>query len=187
MAKPQGMDTYYTRGGDVKGEKDRSAPESDWQRIWISTRRQNWSSLAIVPSDASVETASVAEALAETGRMSGERAVSVLNARGTQLTNTRQVLDALNAMTGRGDWVIVPTDPIGDNPSAVPIVQATSGALLVVRLGESFLASARSTIEIIGRGRFLGSVVLDWRGKGRASLHLAVALLALAYTCVVLV
>jgi hypothetical protein len=161
--------------------KATSTLEADWQRIWISTRQQNWNSLAIVPSDATVETTAVAEALAATGRMSGERPVNVLNARGTHLTNTRQLLEALNSMTSRGEWVIVPIDPIADNPSSVPIVQATSAALLVVSLGESLLASARSTIAVVGRAQFLGSLVLRGRGKGRRpSFHLPVALLALA-------
>ena len=47
------------------------------------------------------------------------------------------------------------------NPAAIPIARATSAALLVVRVGESRLAAARSTIEAVGRERLLGSVVLE--------------------------
>jgi hypothetical protein len=57
--------------------------------------------------------------------------------------------------------VIVPVDAIAENPSAIALVQGTSAALLVLRLGESLLASAQGTLEAIGRKRFLGSVVLD--------------------------
>ena len=81
-------------------------------------------------------------------------------------------MDTLNAMTGRGDWVIVPLDPIGDNPNAVPIARATSGALLVVNLGESLMTSARTAIDAVGRERFLGSVVIGGR-KGAHSLKFA--------------
>jgi hypothetical protein len=180
MAEPEGLDTNHTRGQDVKAT---SAPENDWQRIWISTRQTNWSSLAIIPSDASVEVGGVAETLAETGRLYGERPVSLLNAKGTQLENIRQLLDTLNTMTGHGDWVIVEVDPIAENPSSVPIIQATSAALLVVRLGESLLSSARSAIEVIGRAQFLGSIVLHGQGpRRRPSLHLAVPALTLILT-----
>jgi hypothetical protein len=147
--------------------------DNDWQRIWLSTRQQNWSSLALIPSDSDVEVTGVAESLAATGRQYGERPVSLLNAKGTQLANIRQLLDTLSTMTGRGDWVIVQVDPIGENPSSVPIVQATSASLLVVRLGESLLGSARAAIEVIGRAHFIGSIVLDGpRRSPRPSLRL---------------
>ena len=159
------------------------ATDNDWQRIWLSTRQQNWSSLAVIPSDAGIDVTGVAESLAATGRLYGERPVSLLNAKGTQLANIRQLLDTLGTMTGRGDWVIVPVDPIAENPSSFPIVQATSAALLVVRLGESLLTSAQNAIEIVGRAQFLGSIVLHGRGRERRpSLHLAVPALALVCT-----
>jgi hypothetical protein len=157
-----------------------SAPDNDWQRIWLSTRQQNWTSLALIPSDASADVAGVAEALAATGRLYGERPVSLLNAKGMQLADIRHLLDTLETMTGRGDWVIVSVDPIAENPSSVPIVQAASAALLIVRLGESLLSAAQSAIEVVGRGRFIGSVVLHGRGReGYPSLH--PLLIALAF------
>lgn len=155
-------------------------PENDWQRLWLSTRQQAWSSLAIIPSDAGVDVGRVAETLVATGRLHGEKPVNLLDAKGVQLANMRQLLDTLGAMTGRGEWVIVPVDSIAENPSSVPIVQATSAALLVVRLGESLLASARSAIEVVGRAKFLGSIVLHERGQEISpSLHLTLPALAL--------
>ena len=140
--------------------------ESDWQRLWFTTRHKAWSSLAIIPSDPGVEAGSVAESLVATGRAHGERPVSLLNGRGIQLSGVHQLVSTLGAMTARGEWVIVPVDPIVGNPSTVPIVQATSAALLVVTLGESYLASARAAIEAVGRERFLGSVVLGGHADG---------------------
>jgi hypothetical protein len=147
-------------------------PDSDWQRLWFSTRQQDWSSLALVPGDPSVDVSQVAETLAATGRLYGERSVSLLNGQGVRLPDVHQLIATLGTMTGRGDWVIVPVDAIVENPSSVPIVRATSAALLVVRLGESLLESARSAIEVVGRERFLGSIVLGKRGqKGHPALH----------------
>jgi hypothetical protein len=153
--------------------KEAPAPNSDWQRLWFSAREHDWNSLALVPGDSGVDVVQVAETLATTGRLYGEKAVTVLNGRGVQLTNVHQLIDTLGVMTGRGDWVIVPVDAVSENPSSIPIVQATSAALFVVRLGESFLSSARSAIEAVGRERFLGSIVIDTRGqKGRPVLQL---------------
>jgi hypothetical protein len=152
-------------------------PDDDWQRLWFSTREHAWSSLAIIPSDGGVDVGRVAEALVATGRLHGERQVSLLNAKGTQLGDVHRLIDELGVMTGRGDWVIVPVDAIEVNPSSVPIAQATSASLLVVRLGESMLTSARNAIEVVGRERLLGSIVV---GGGRGPGKLIVTVLALA-------
>jgi hypothetical protein len=141
--------------------KTAQTPDSDWQRIWFSTRQHEWTSLALVPSDAGIDVARIAEMLANTGRMHGERQVGVIDASGVQLGNVQQMIDAIGGMAARGEWTIVPVDPIEDNPAAIAILRVTSAALLVVRLGESLLASAERAIEIVGRERFLGSVVLE--------------------------
>jgi hypothetical protein len=159
----------------------KSTPENqnDWERVWLSTRRHNWSSLALIPSDPGVDVTGIAETLVATGRQHGERPVSLLSAKGTQLTDIRQLLDTLEAMTGRGEWVIVPVDPLHENPSSVAVVQATSAAVLVVSLGKSIVTSARSAIEAVGRGQFLGSIVIDGPGQHRRpSLHRMVPVLA---------
>jgi hypothetical protein len=147
-----------------------AGPDTDWQRLWFATREHQWSSLAIIPSDNGIDVRDVAASLVETGRAHGQRPVNLVSGIGVRLEGVHQVVDSIGAMTSLGNWVIVPVDPIADNPSALPIVHAASAALLVVRLGESQLGSARATIEAIGRARFLGSVVL---GEGGRELLLA--------------
>jgi len=141
----------------------KSAATVDWERLWVATRQDNWTSLAVIPSDTGVDIKQVAESMVAAGRQHGEKPVSLLNATGAELNDVRQLVDKLNAITARGEWVIVAVDPIADNPSVVPLVRAASSALLVVRLGESLLASAQAAIDTVGRSRFLGSVVLDRR------------------------
>lgn len=151
------MDTHSPRVSNVSKE---FTSDADWQRIWFSTQQRSWRSLAIIPSDSGVEVDRVAEALVATGQMHGEKQVTLLSARGVQFTNVKRLIDALEEMTSRGECVVVPVDPISENPSAIPVLQATSAGLLVVRLGESHLSSARNIIEIAGRERLLGSIVL---------------------------
>jgi hypothetical protein len=79
--------------------------------------------------------------------------------------DVHQLINTLGAMTGRGDWVIVAVDAIAENPGSIRIVRATSAALLVVRLGESLLSAARNAIGVVGRERFLGSIVLGGRRR----------------------
>jgi hypothetical protein len=156
------VDPDDSRGKDVTVAP---GPNIDWQRLWFATRERQWTSLAIIPSDRSIDIRRIAESLVETGRIHGERPITLLSGVGVQLAGVHQIVDSIGAMTTRGDWLVVPVDPITDNPSAVPIVHATSAALLVVRLGESLLGSARATLEAVGRERFLGSVVLAEGGR----------------------
>jgi hypothetical protein len=136
-------------------------PDNEWQRIWFSLRQHAWMSLALVPTDVGIDVLKVGETLSATGRLQGERPVTLIDATGVQLADVRDVIASIAAATDRGEWSIVPVDPIGENPSTIRVVQATSAALLVVRLGESRLTSAQGTIEAVGRVRFLGSLALD--------------------------
>jgi hypothetical protein len=140
-------------------------PDNDWQRIWFSTRQQHWQSLALIPSDPGVDVLRVAESLVAVGRLHGERPVTLMNATNVQLENVQHSIESIAAMTARGEWVIVAVDPVVENPSSVAIVRHTSAAVLVLRLGSSLLVSARAAIDVIGRERFLGSVVLDGTGS----------------------
>ena len=135
--------------------------ENEWQRVWFSIRHHEWSSLALVPSHAGIDVNKVAELLAATGRRQGERPVHVVNGVGASLESVEEVISSVRTAAERGDWVIVPVDAIGDSPISIPIVRATSAALMVLDLGESLLASAQLALTSVGRERFLGSIILD--------------------------
>lgn len=148
------------------------APDEDWQRIWLSAREKDWSSLVLVPNDAGVDIGSFAESLVRTGRVHAETPVRVINGVGVQLADAQQLSETISATVARGERVIVPVDPIGDNPAAIAIVRTCSAALLIVSLGESLLTAAQATIEAIGRERIIGSVVVkpaETAGRGKAS------------------
>jgi hypothetical protein len=138
-----------------------AVPDNEWQRIWLSIRNHSWSSLALVPPDSSLDVTMVAETLAVIGRLESDHGVTVINAAGVQLSSVQQVVDSITAAVARGERVIVPVDSFADNPSSIAIAQATSAALLVLRLGESGFRVARQALDAVGRERFLGSVVLD--------------------------
>ena len=158
----------------MKKAKD-AGPDTDWQRIWLSARKREWNSVAIVPSHAGVDVEEVAERLTETGRVHGERSVMLVNAIGVQLAAVNELIESIEAAAARGDLVVVPVDPISENPSTMAIVRAMSASLLVVRLGDSQIGAAQSVIDTIGRERLLGSVVLDPVKMGRRAKRVAEA------------
>jgi hypothetical protein len=146
-----------------------TAPNSQWQRIWFSLRQHSWTSVALVPSHAGIDVVKVAEMLVATGRMQGERPVDLVNATGMELGHVQDLIESLTAVADRGASAIVAVDPILDNPSAIAVVQASSLALLVVRLGESLIGTAQSSLDLVGRTRFIGSIVVDSSGNATIS------------------
>lgn len=56
------------------------------------------------------------------------------------------------------ELTVVACDSPQVNPAMIPIIQAASGAVLVVRLGDSLLDSVRKTVEVVGREKVLATV-----------------------------
>ena len=135
-------------------------PDDDWQRVWLAAEEKAWTSLVLVPNDASVDAQTFAESLARTGRVHAETPVRVVNGTGVQLADVQQLIETIAAVSERGERVIVSVDPLSDNAAGIAILRATSAALLLVSLGESLMTSARATIDAIGRDRLIGSVVV---------------------------
>jgi len=131
-----------------------------WQRLWFSTLRSPWSSLAIVPSDSGIDTKTIAESLASAGRQHAARGIQIVNGVGATASNVEVLAGSVAAAVGRGDLVLVPVDAIEENPSSIPLIRVCSGVLLAVRMGESRLASAKAVVEPAGAVNVVGSVVI---------------------------
>jgi hypothetical protein len=134
--------------------------DSDWQRLWFAMLTKSWSSVAVVPTEPGIDVGRVAEGLVAVGSRHGAKPVHLLKGIGIRLTDVQSVVDLLNTMTDRGGLVVVPVDPIAENPAAVPLIRAATGAILISRLGASRLSQARDTVRVIGKERIMGSVVL---------------------------
>jgi hypothetical protein len=134
---------------------------SSWQRIWFAVRQHPWTSLALVSTHDGINILAVAEALAATGRELGERPVTVEDATGVEMAGVQTVIESVNLAKDRQEWTLVPVDPIARNAPSIAVVRATSAAVLVVRLGESLMSDAQSTLDDVGRDRFVGTIIVD--------------------------
>ncbi|MFY0527025.1 hypothetical protein ACN28I_29090 [Archangium gephyra] len=65
------------------------------------------------------------------------------------------------AYVEQGDRVVVLLDSVVANPVGLEVALAAERALLCVSLGTSDYTSARRTLDLIGKERFLGSVTLQ--------------------------
>jgi hypothetical protein len=140
-------------------------PTKECQQLWFMLARSRWRSIALVPADEGGSTAALAASLAEVGRQLREGAVTALQLPRLDYITASGIADAI-AAAGRGEGVpenlqvIIALPPVLDDPLGVAIAHAADAAVLCVDMKRSRLKSARRTIELVGRERFVGSILL---------------------------
>lgn len=140
-------------------------PGKECQQLWFMLAKRRWTSLALVPADAGGSTAALAASLAEVGRQLRDGAVTALQLPRLDYITASGIAGAI-ASAGRGDGVpenlqvIVAIPPVLEDPLGVAIAHAADAAVLCVEVGKTRIGSARRTIELVGRERFVGSILL---------------------------
>jgi hypothetical protein len=132
----------------------------EWEALWLSLLTRPWSALTVIGSDTSADVSRVADVLASVGNRQGARSVRVVSALRATPPEVQDIVKQLSDTPTAGDLILVPCDPLQANPAMLPILHRTSGVVLVVRLGESRIASARKTVSTIGRDKVFASVIV---------------------------
>lgn len=154
-----------TKVGEEQTLRPVEPPTKETQQIWFMLAKSRWKSLALIPADEGGSTAALAASLAEVGRQLREGAVTALQLPRLDYITAAGIADAI-AAAGRGEGVpenlqvIIALPPVLDDPLGVAIAHAADAAVLCVEMGKSRIKSARKTIELVGRERFVGSVLL---------------------------
>jgi hypothetical protein len=86
--------------------------------------------------------------------------MTLLSGIGVRPNDVQSLLSAVREASVRNGALVVACDGLHVNPASLPLARACTGVLLVVRLGESRLDSARKTVESIGRNRIIASITL---------------------------
>jgi hypothetical protein len=139
---------------------DDSAGDQDWQRLWFMLVARPCTAIAVVGTDSSTDVERVARHLASVGAQHESRPVRVVSAVGVGVSSAQDIARRLSDASVLGELLLVPCDPLRHNPAMFPILRATSGVVIVVRLGRSLLASVRATVDSVGRDRVLASVAI---------------------------
>jgi len=142
-----------------------------WQKIWLALQGKDWRSLAIVPSNRGLSTLELAQALVDVGWQHRGLPIGLADLRNVTLPYIDAVIDEVRAHIYAGERVLIALRSVFENPATVPIAQAADGALLCIGLGSTKISRAEETLEQVGRGRFLGSIIV----RGRASSDYAEA------------
>lgn len=139
-----------------------AAPNSALLHLWaMLNQRGRWSSLVVVPSHESGSGLQVVQAIIEVASKQSSTPVHFLDAEGLELGAAQHVVAEMLAYVEQGDRVVVLLDSVVANPVGLEVALAAERALLCVSLGTSDYTSARRTLDLIGKERFLGSVTLQ--------------------------
>ncbi|PTL75772.1 hypothetical protein [Vitiosangium sp. GDMCC 1.1324] len=139
-----------------------TTPSSTLLHLWaMLNQRGRWSSLVVVPSHEGGSGVQAAQAILEVASKQGSTPVHFLDAEGLELGAAQHVVAEMMAYVEQGDRVVVLIDSVVANPVGLEVALAAERALLTVSLGASDYTSARRTLDLIGKERFLGSVTLQ--------------------------
>ncbi|MEP7118394.1 MAG: hypothetical protein ABI880_12475 [Acidobacteriota bacterium] len=128
--------------------------EVEWQRLWFTLQTRGWTSLAVVGIDDAKLAVDVANRIAEVGSVGKKSPIRVISALGVAMPD----IDAVVSRLAEPVQTIVACDSPRANPAMLPIVHATSGVVLVVRLGHTSLEAVRRTVDGVGRDHVVATV-----------------------------
>jgi hypothetical protein len=147
-----------------------SSTGRDVQELWFALARRNWRSLVLVPADEGGSAAAIAASLADVGRRLRDTQVTFLImtdpldfASAAKIIGafdlTKQAGTALAvAPTGK---VIVAIQPVVVEPLGLAATEAADAIVLCIEVGRTRLAAARRTIELVGRARIAGALLIS--------------------------
>jgi hypothetical protein len=177
------------RENSVRPGGNRGLLSRELQELWFATRRREWKSLVVVPASPGSSAMHVAQALSEVGSAIRMSPVRVVNAEGMDLDRIAmlvlEVRGEVNAEVKGSVWTsgsagvspggwdvpagraalaagatIIAIEAVAENPLILPLALAADAVLLCVELGRTRLDDARHTMELIGRDRIIGGVLL---------------------------
>lgn len=165
-------------------------PDRQLQELWLLLARREWSSLVVVPADdhGSVET--LARSLAEVGKNLSDIAVSAVTVKVLGSSSARALAALANNVRGdpKRLWqgrngIEVEVDPADEEedtgyidlppgrlilgipsvvstPVSLAVTEAADLVVLGVQLGQTRMAAMRRSIDLIGRERIAGCVLI---------------------------
>ena len=152
---------FLARRGDA-------SREIEFQSLWFTLARMPWRSLVVVPAGEGGSAAAVATALADVGRRLRSSPVTFLvmagpidyASAGKIVASVARPPDDVRQRRAPHGRVIVAIPPVVTEPLGIAVTDAADAVVLCIERGRTRSPSARRTIEMIGRDRIVGCVLV---------------------------
>ena len=133
------------------------------QKLWLSTQRREWRSLAVVGSSKEIDTLWLAELIANLAWSYRGTPSCVFDLRDMSLRLIEHHEQEVASQVREGQTVTIALRSISENPTALPMARSADAVILCLGLGSTDLKAAAQAVEEIGRDRIIGTIVV--RGK----------------------
>jgi hypothetical protein len=148
------------------------------QELWFVLQQRPWRTLVVVPGHAGGDALPVARSVVDVGsRLARGGAPWLLEAQKIDLASAAEIIQTMEGPGSSSAWtsggnkpiggeqvpskIVIALEPVVRNPLGLAIALAADAVLMVVDVGITDLPSARRTVELIGRERFCGTVLVN--------------------------
>ncbi|BDG04637.1 hypothetical protein AMOR_36330 [Anaeromyxobacter oryzae] len=139
------------------------APAPELLELWFRLAQRTWTSVALVPADGGTTAAApFARSLAEVGRRLHGAPVTAIAPDELDFATAAALAECVRAAarSPEGARVVVAVPPLVIEPLGTAAVQAADVVVLCIELGRTRLAGARRTLDLVGRERVVGSLLV---------------------------
>jgi hypothetical protein len=141
----------------------------EYKELWFALSRTSWQSLALVAGDSSGSANDIATSLANVGRLLHETVRTLMPVDTTTYLIAADLLQAIGSTRGTNETrapkpfgkVIAALPSIAFDPVALEVVAAADVVVICVEIGRTRVSTLRRTIELVGRERIAGCLLIE--------------------------
>jgi hypothetical protein len=150
-------------------DRPRSGRDLEIEGLWFKLARIPWRTLVLVPADEGASAVEVAAALADVGRRLRAAPVTFLllsspmdyAAAGKIVQAVGGRRDAASPEERQADGrLLIAIPPVVTEPLGLAVTEVADAVVLCIEKGESRMRVAERTIELVGRERVIGALMI---------------------------
>jgi len=166
--KSRPVEALVRRSPTVLG-RPRDRRDLDVEGLWFTLARIPWRTLVFVPADESASAIEIAAALADVGRRLRAGPVTFLLLSGTlDFAAAGKIVQAMGGKRApagppeqRGEGrLLIAIPSVVNEPLGLAVTEVADGIVLCIKRGQSKVREAERTVELVGRDRILGALML---------------------------
>ena len=157
------------RRGITALDRPRSGRDLEVEGLWFRLARLQWRTLVLVPADEGTSAVEVTAALADVGRRLRAGPVTFLLLSGPMdYAAAGKIVRAVGGRRGAAGTdeehkegrLLIAIPPVVTEPLGLAVTEVADAVVLCVERGASRLRFAERTVELVGRDRIIGALML---------------------------